>query len=74
LGGQLAVALGVARAGEHRPQVAQAEAGVVRVARNPAGLTLALEHGHRLDSESAQLDRGGEAAGAAADDHGAIAY
>ena len=69
LGRQLAVALGVARSGEDRPQVAEAEAGVVGVARDPTRLALALDHRHRRDPAPPQLDRRGEAGGAAADDH-----
>ena len=42
-------------------QVAQAEAGVVGVAGDPAGLVLAVDDQDPLDAEPAQLDGRGQA-------------
>src|SRR5262249_13973881 len=72
LGSELSVALGVTGPAEHRPQVAEPEAGVVRVARDAAGLALALDHGHRLPPEPRRLDRRGGSGRATADDHRAL--
>ncbi len=62
-------------AAETAVEIAEAEAGVVGVARDAAGLGLALDDDHARDPESAELDRRREPGRTAADDHdvGALA-
>ena len=63
----------VARARYDAVQIADPEAEVIGVARDPAGLLLALVDGDVPDAEAAQLDRRGQPRRTAADDcHPAI--
>ncbi len=66
---ELGVAARVARPGERTAKVAQAEALVLGMTRDPAGHRLPLEHEHVGHAAAPQLERRGQPGGTGPDDH-----